>query len=529
MIAEGRNHPYAPINLSGSVSLIKKKKKDGDHKKVVTEWGEFYFGPGVVNWVDVDGHKFDPDYQLHYEIACHHVLGNCAPWNLETVNYLERIDAWYKKQVRLENKANNEKKFGKGYSSDNSGDGPKGGNKPTLKGLGKAAARAALVQQLSNLVGKDVAQALYSASAKKLNPKKKPVGQKKQKVVSKIPIARAEGIRSVIQGGRILLSRYTSNYIRCFMDGFDERCKGSGIPRPGSSPSRKVTGFIRGTGYIGTNGFGFVYGMPTTANDRAAVGYSTAAYASTQIPQFASDVTIDTSVGSATSPAAALMSNLPYGNAALTSTTPGTIIESRIVSATLEAYYTGTVLNRSGQYYAYSDPDFDSLAGTAHNNATAPTGGMGVPELSAKEGCEIMDVSSKSRPKVVWVPPAANLNDYPQNNNTNLRKTYPYSQGQTQVDGNHTTPSAAICITGVAGQPFYWQMVVHAEYIGSGVSQSDMTESMSDVIAFDAVQCCLARAQRAAANDVNCNFNKCLIRELNKEGLVMTGGNGRRR
>jgi len=411
-----------------------------------------------------------------------------------------------------------ERSYGKGFSSDNSGDGPKNGNKK--QSVSKQIARGITKDILTDLVGKTGSKILYSSGAKVVKKVRKDVGKKKLKAIKMLNIPEMRNQRSASTGNILRLSPYTSNYMRCFVDPFNQACKGAGIPRPGSTPSFKSTGYIRGTGVIGIAGVGYVFLMPTLCNDFAAGGYTTSAYSSTQVAQFSNDVVIETNTGSANSPASFVMTNLPFSSAQLTSTTPGTVVEGRIVATSLKLYYTGTELNRSGQYFAYVDPDLDSVQGASHNNATAPSGGYTTALLSAKDACEISAVTGRNAPQVIWLATQTNLNDYPPENASNLRKLYPYAQGQTQVDGNHAVASGVIMITGVAGQPFYFEAVIHAEYIGAGVAQSLLTESYSDVVGFDAIQCALARAQRSAANDPRTNLRGCISTELKREGIV---------
>lgn len=62
--------------------------------------------------------------------------------------------------------------------------------------------------------------------------------------------------------------------------------------------------------------------------------------------------------------------------------------------------------------------------------------------------------------------------------------------------------SGLIMMTGVAGQSFYFEAIVHVEYVGAGVTQSLMTYGGADVVGLDVVQDVLAKAQRLAASDV---------------------------
>jgi len=415
--------------------------------------------------------------------------------------------------------------FGVGYSSDNSGDGPRksgrGKGKKRNNGFTKDVLRSALKESMAGFVGPTLAKVAYKVGANQVGNIKRKV-RKAKKEVSKMPmsISRSNARSIALPNGNLMLSDVSKKYIQSFLDPFNQSVLGVGVPRPGSMPSYKVTGFIRGTGSIGTLGVGFVSISPCVVNDRSCVFYTTSAYASTQVSQSSSDVNADTNPGSATSPASVLMTNLPYTQAQVTSSTNGTIIEGRIVSCSLKMYYTGTKLNESGQYYSYSDPTCDVICGGTHLDAVQGTGGPTTALLAQKDGCEITHVSGNTEPRLIVISSDAFENDYPRDNSTTLRKMFPYSQNNTMVDGNHAPPVAVIMITGVASQPFYFEAVTHVEYAGAGVVQSLLSESKSDVVGFDSIQCVIARAQRAAANDPRSNINKCIIRELNAEKIT---------
>lgn len=317
------------------------------------------------------------------------------------------------------------------------------------------------------------------------------------------------------------LSDAASRLLFAYMYPFDERVKGVKSIRSPAQPSYSVTGFIRGTGYIGLQGFGFVEISPTLANDTVCCSYTTAAYNYTVTSANSTDSAIAT--GGSSFPAYAVMSNLPYNYATLTSNTPGSIISGRINVASLTCAYVGTVLNSSGQYYAYADPDNDSVVGANHTSANPPLG-YSAANLSTKDACEISSVGPKSMSRIVVLPSNNYEMDYSANNNTNLRKAYPFSQGQTQTDANTGASCAVIAITGKAGEPFYFEAIVHAEYIGSGVVQSLLTESQSDAVGYDALQTIEARAQRSVASNPNLNLTQAIKQEMRREGVVFCPG-----
>jgi len=321
-------------------------------------------------------------------------------------------------------------------------------------------------------------------------------------------------------GRGVILSDPAMMYLKSFIDPFNQNVKSVGTPRPGSMPSYKVTGFSRGVGYIGLNGLGYVTFAPCLCNDKPCVTYTTAATNSEYILSIPTDYTMP----GAYAPAIANMSNLPYTYSTLTTTITNTsarsVVEGRIVSASLRAYYTGTTLNSSGQYYGYSDPDFESVVSDAHLQAANAGGGYKISSLGEKEACEIK-FADRAGMQIIYIPPGENLSDYPQNNANVTRKTFPYSNGLLNgaaADGIGV-PTGVICLTGVAGQSFYFEAVTHAEYVGPGVPQALLTASYSDTVGYDAVQMLLSRAQRRAASDARKSLRACILEEAKIDGI----------
>lgn len=360
-------------------------------------------------------------------------------------------------------------------------------------------------------------KAIYTLAGGSKKKKNKP---KRNKPSSLAVPQRREKMFSQPSNGGVILSEPAMRYLKSFIDPFDASVKAVGIPRPGSMPSYKVTGFLRGVGVIGTAGFGFVAFSPTLVNDRACIIYSGSTYAQNFVPSIATDV-----VGqNAFSPAQLNMVNLPYNYSTLTTTasgaTAGTIIEGRVVSASLRVYYTGTTLNQSGQYYGYVDPNFESVNGSSHLSTAAQTTGYTAADLGAKDATEIKGADRQGM-YLVWVPSFNALTDYPANNAANWRKTFPYSNGLTQgpsADGIGVS-TGVIAITGVSQQTFYYEAITHVEYTGPGVPQALLTPSATDTVGFDAIQMLLIRAQRRCASDARRTFKQCVMAEAMADGI----------
>lgn len=402
--------------------------------------------------------------------------------------------------------------------------------KNNAKSLKRAIAREVAVQSAGLYVGEDLARLGYRAGAKairatnSLAPVRPILMKAKKKARKKInQVGRSVKMKMFSQPTNkgLVLSDPARLYLKSFMDPFDSTVKAVGTPRPGSMPSYKVTGFLRGVAAIGQNGFGYVAFAPCLCNDKFSVIYSTSAYQQTLVSQIPNDGLYSPS---AFSPAAVSMTNLPFNFTTLTTTTTSanasSAVEGRIVSASLRVYYTGTTLNQSGQYYGYADPDLESVVGGTHASGAAQTVGYTAADLGAKDACEIKGADRQGI-HVVAIPNNNNTVDYPNNGASSLRKAFPFSNGLTQGLASENIGAAplVICVTGVKEQTFYFEAITHAEYIGPGVPQALLTQSFADTVGYDSVQMILNRAQRRCASDPRKSFKQCLMAEAAAEGV----------
>lgn len=384
--------------------------------------------------------------------------------------------------------------------------------KKTKNNVSKQIIRDVVREQLSGVMGKTLAKATISTVSKKARRVKRKIKDK----YSRIPMNTKDNNRSYMKGRSLILGEAANQWVNSYISPFHPKVKNVGLPRPGSMPSQKQTGFLRGTGFIGTNGVGYVYFQPSIVKDRACIGYTTDVYQGTTLLQFGNDIAVAQQLGNTFSPAPGFMTNVAYVNSDIASLN----VEGRVVSASLKIRYTGTALNRSGSYYCFVDPDFRSIIGGGHSSTSAGGAvGYSIADLSAQDGCEIFAVSEKSEARIVLMPPANNMFDYPPQNANGARMVYPYSMNQTQFDGATAAAAACIMITGVPGQSFYFEAVTHIEYTGRGVLQSNLSESYSDVVAFDTLTCAIQRAQRNAAASQE-GITKCLRKELKAENIV---------
>lgn len=377
--------------------------------------------------------------------------------------------------------------------------------------------RSTAVGAASQFIGADASKLIYGSMARAVKSVRK----------------KSRGSRSGGGEKKLVLSKEASTYLRSYISPFAQEVRGAHIPSTPSYPTYKVMGFIRGTGFIGTAGVGFVALSPCLNNDQPSLFYSTAAYSLDHANGPNNDFTSPN--GTTLAPAFVSFTNLPYTAAQISSTAPKTKIEGRTVSVALRLQYTGTELNRSGMIYAYSDPDCDGTLGQNHSSTQAEGDGSGttfipgynIATLSAKEGTEIYPVR-KGYTQLVILPPNQYSMDFTNQNANAVRQNYPYSNGENIATSTATigSPPAIIMVTGVAGQSFYFEAIVHNEYEGSGVVQSLLTQSESDVVGCDAVQNVLSRAQRMAATDGQLSFQKCVSLTMKREKV--TFGSGKR-
>lgn len=392
-----------------------------------------------------------------------------------------------------------------------------------LKRAGKKAARDTLIGAISNVVGREAAKGLYSVGAKTVKYTKKKAKRAKTNVKSAARNFHPERVLSTRQKVCVL-GADASTYLQSYLTPFNPRVRQCHVPSSPSYPSYKAMGFVRGSGAIGTNGVGFVAIAPTLVNDKGFVYYSTSAYTRFISAQPASEVALPG--GNTNCPAWSACTNLPYSSTQLTAGLSKEKIEGRIVSCSLRAMFTGTELNRSGLVYSYVDADGDNTLGNTHLSSVIGDG-YDIATLSSKEGTEI-GVNAKKYTQIVILPPNNNAYDYTNSNASITRQCFPYAtNGETITINGDTVNGAAsglIMMTGVAGQSFYFEAIVHVEYVGAGVTQSLMTYGGADVVGLDVVQDVLAKAQRLAASDAQKTLESCIHDVMANERVKFGSG-----
>jgi hypothetical protein len=200
--------------------------------------------------------------------------------------------------------------------------------------------------------------------------------------------------------------------------------------------------FAEGTGAIGTAGTGGIVGFPCAANNAGQILVTQTAFAAGRLPQVA-----DIGVGVTNE-----FNNSPHIAADFGG---GSKLQSRLVSMGIELWYTGTNLNKSGEYIALIDPDHDSVEG------------MTAAVILARKRRQRISVGTcKTSCKVVYTP--------------RFPEDYVYNQSFT---GNKTSDGfMGILINGVAGQTFGWRIVSHFELIGVGVRNARKVHACSPLV-----------------------------------------------
>jgi len=225
-----------------------------------------------------------------------------------------------------------------------------------------------------------------------------------------------------------------------------------------------VTAFARGSGAIGTQGVGFVAVSPCLANDKATAFATDSGFTSATIKP------LNGVVGNLTTGVAESFSNSPYTAdqlADIPGIAPG--VNGRVVAVSLRIRYTGTELNRSGNVYAYSDPARQTLYSLSATQLAARAGTI-VSEFG-REFTQV-DAHIQTGYEAAYSKQAPGTSPYEE-----MDSLYPYSDGKYMYDGLDVASVRApgsVCLAamvdGVPGATFYYEVVLHLEFIGIAAS-----------------------------------------------------------
>jgi hypothetical protein len=230
---------------------------------------------------------------------------------------------------------------------------------------------------------------------------------------------------------------------------------------------------VRGDGFVGTQGVGFIAVSPALPNDVPTCFYTDITYARNDIAILAADSVFNTGVNTG-------LHNGPY--------TTGNFVQlisrsapanGRIVSVGLKVNYTGTTLSQSGLVYGYRSAEHENCTEqpSASGNPAVPItlAGLGQrPDTiicpTEREGCTISDYASCSQELEY-----ANQGDHA-NPTDSTMLIYPYCKNGTGLTEDFTYtitsqlqighPTMMFAISGVPGTSFHFELILHIEYIG---------------------------------------------------------------
>lgn len=286
---------------------------------------------------------------------------------------------------------------------------------------------------------------------------------------------------------------------------WDSLAMGACVPSSPARPTYKVRAILRGTFQVGTS-LGFVAVSPVLCNDKLVCYSTLQSYAGTAVTCSATAGAVGT-IGSN-------MSSLPFTMAQLTSNTSAeSAAQGRIVSVGVSARYVDTELNRGGRVICYTDPDHGSI-----NNLT-------IGDLGARPEA-IFSSPDQTRPKC-WISAygqTAVEQSFPMEDPTynatqyQIQQGYPLCQNQsvtlTGGDLGYGAPIMCIVATGVTGNTYEFEIVIHAEYVGPATS-SMLTPNSADPDGLALVQTALGRAPTARQSS-GMSFQKAFKAELIK-------------
>lgn len=326
-------------------------------------------------------------------------------------------------------------------------------------------------------------------------------------------------------------------YLASFVDPFSQEARGACVPSTPSEPSQKVTAYIRGPGVIGTGNFGFVSMAPGLSNDAPCVFYSSGVGGSIYSLNLLGLPPTDQSFAAAATgngyhPAIAFFSQIPYTFAQVTqdvSAQDSSTLQltGRIVSASIRVSYTGTALNQSGLIVGCYDPNGNPISGAPSTWGTANTTAYGLTTAMSLGSTEIEHNNSKGLTLVI-TPPFDSSDGYSSDQHAPGYINWPWSREYETNSSNQffPNPSAAIMLSGVSGQSFYFECVQHIEYRGPLVNQGMLTPNDPDPVGESAVRDIVSRARQMAADEPGMRFADAVKRTM-RQLRIVRGQKGR--
>lgn len=307
------------------------------------------------------------------------------------------------------------------------------------------------------------------------------------------------------------LTPCAAKYAIAIVDPWDHNAMGACVPSNPTRPSRKAHGYVRGTAYVGAGGTGWILVAPCLANDGVAMWYTAADYGAlnTSMTPYASNNLIPGVLTAVTSNLPFTQDNLSLDSISF-STTP---VVGRIVSASVSVQYTGTELERSGLTTCYSHPAHENLAGTTFTDFDSRAEASVEAVMRKKCRLSTAGISPDELDYQTFHPNETTAFDY-------IRMAYPFSK-QTQCMNAQSAslgigaPVMAIKFTGVPGQPFFFEYIVHAEYVGT-LADASATPNDTDAVGLSIVQSAFSNLAMAKSSAPDKSLGVLMKAELLK-------------
>lgn len=312
-------------------------------------------------------------------------------------------------------------------------------------------------------------------------------------------INHALGARALRNSGRISLSACAMKYAAACNAPFSEAARGSCVPI-GGQPSYRITAFVRGDGAIGTAGVGYVAMTPTLASDMPFVFATNSLYTQSGLSVVSALNNLRTGVD-------AVVHNGPYAGSKYY---PGANLKpsvfGRVVGCGLTLNYSGTTLSQSGMASCYRSASHSSAV-TSSSADVASIAFLGArPDTIVcpftRDPCMVTDFAASE--DELGYPSGEEIGDA-------ALTLYPFCKGVTEFPtalGNTSTysvgglpvspPTCVIAVTGVAGQTFHYEAIIHLEVTGE-LAAAQLTPSHVDPVGTEMVRTASAQVAEQRA------------------------------
>jgi len=285
---------------------------------------------------------------------------------------------------------------------------------------------------------------------------------------------------------RVGLPACTAQYYKIIRNPWTADCRDACTPSYPAPPSQKVVVDTYVDITAGANGSCFLAWSPSAYSDVQQIVYGSGV----AFLQNNGDVQLNAATVGLT---AASMTRLPYVQANALSAA-NQRLKARIVALGLEAEYTGTILNRSGQWAIGHHPNHSFPFNAANNN-------MSWGDFLASPGVLNKAVNGTKIRTAGFAVDIDEIN-YPGDNAVDAQIQFPWSEApSTGAYGAVGLPAIVFSATGmVAGSGIHLKFRFVIEYSGSSIQTSLLTPSHADSDGLAKVQ---SAAQAASLGEHN--------------------------